>query len=384
MRPSPRSEIGGGLPSPQPFHPQMAAGAWAHRASPHDSTAARRHGDVFQHDGQRCLGRHRCKRALRRLWSKPQGQLVVLKAGGHTLAALMWTLVCNTSIHTAPLPPFLTPPAAPPAQHARQLLGIRIGPTGIAALLDKVDKDGTGEIELGEFSEMMTEQLAQLAQGAESASAAGLLSLDVVVVGYRRAKLLQALQGAGGLAERPVGGAHTSWDSGVELYTSPGPGWPHHPPASHHRQRVLAGHGRRGGGGPGRREGQGGFAAARGTGPWGGGAHPTPGSPANFPASEAGSCCVGEGSGPEEPGAGAGDVRPGPLPAVVSWAGHAMDYVLLQHRCARMGRRRAALRRGLRDSEHGGKCAVCRARRGVYYVGVHALDARRWGWECDP
>uniref|UniRef100_A0A1D2A1G0 EF-hand domain-containing protein n=1 Tax=Auxenochlorella protothecoides TaxID=3075 RepID=A0A1D2A1G0_AUXPR len=80
--------------------------------------------------------------------------------------------------------------------HARQLLGIRIGPTGIAALLDKVDKDGTGEIELGEFSEMMTEQLAQLAQGAESASAAGLLSLDVVVVGYRRAKLLQALQGA--------------------------------------------------------------------------------------------------------------------------------------------------------------------------------------------
>ncbi|KFM28971.1 putative calcium-binding protein CML8 [Auxenochlorella protothecoides] len=76
------------------------------------------------------------------------------------------------------------------------LLGIRIGPTGIAALLDKVDKDGTGEIELGEFSEMMTEQLAQLAQGAESASAAGLLSLDVVVVGYRRAKLLQALQGA--------------------------------------------------------------------------------------------------------------------------------------------------------------------------------------------
>ncbi|KAL6767209.1 hypothetical protein ACKKBG_A39050 [Auxenochlorella protothecoides x Auxenochlorella symbiontica] len=43
---------------------------------------------------------------------------------------------------------------------------------------------------------MMTEQLAQLAQGAESASAAGLLSLDVVVVGYRRAKLLQALQGA--------------------------------------------------------------------------------------------------------------------------------------------------------------------------------------------
>lgn len=72
----------------------------------------------------------------------------------------------------------------------------------IQTLVESVDKDHTGEIELGEFIEMMSEQLggARTTRTAGGVStSASLLSLDVSVIGYRRVKLLKALRENGKL-----------------------------------------------------------------------------------------------------------------------------------------------------------------------------------------
>lgn len=98
-----------------------------------------------------------------------------------------------------------------PTTPRTQLLGLKISASGIDALLSSVDKDGTGEVELGEFTEMMSEHLAALAAAGAAdptepsdasepgpgSTGVGYLSLDAVAVGYRRAKLLQALQEQG-------------------------------------------------------------------------------------------------------------------------------------------------------------------------------------------
>ncbi|KAK2079867.1 hypothetical protein QBZ16_002262 [Prototheca wickerhamii] len=61
----------------------------------------------------------------------------------------------------------------------------------IQTLVESVDKDHTGEIELGEFIEMMSEQLGRRPDDPDGRR---LLSLDVSVIGYRRVKLLKALR----------------------------------------------------------------------------------------------------------------------------------------------------------------------------------------------
>lgn len=88
---------------------------------------------------------------------------------------------------------------------ASQLLRIEMKPAQIQELVRNVDKDHTGEIELGEFIEMMSEQLGRVRTGraeggnvrVDNSSAASLLSLDVSILGYRRAKLLKALEEQG-------------------------------------------------------------------------------------------------------------------------------------------------------------------------------------------
>jgi hypothetical protein len=117
---------------------------------------------------------------------------------------------------------------------AFKLLGLSVNRAEVEAMLDEVDRDGSGEVEYAEFLEIMTKQLTRLAeqkeqqeaaaaaaaaaaaqrlQGGEhegavdadqqkpeapsaaaAAAAAASLPFDVVVTAYRRKKLMGALE----------------------------------------------------------------------------------------------------------------------------------------------------------------------------------------------